>query len=169
MALSSAEAELYGLVRASAETRGLIPTYKDLGTHMSGLVLGDASVALAIVARRGLGKSRHLDTNYLWIQEKAAKGDLNFKKVAGVDNGADLFTKTLSWNEIQSHIHNLSSQFVQNEISVNYVGARPIGVNLPRILQEISIAGCRNLAAWTRTDMSSRTRRTTMKGGTCME
>ena len=59
-------------------------------------------------------------------------GDLNFKKVAGVDNGADLFTKTffLSWNEIQSHIHKLSSQFVQNEISVNYVGARPNGVNL---------------------------------------
>ena len=55
--------------------------YKDLGTHMSRLVLG----ALAIVARRGLGKLRHLDTNYLWIQEKAATGDLDFKKVAGVD------------------------------------------------------------------------------------
>ena len=97
---------------------------------MNGVVLGDASAALAIVARRGLGKLRHLDTNYLWIQEKAAKGDLNFKKVAGVDNGADLFTKTLSWNEIQNHIHKLSSQFVQNEINVNYVGARPNGVNL---------------------------------------
>ena len=35
----------------------------------------------------------------------------------------------------------------------------------PRILQELGIAGGRNLAAWTRTDMSSRTRRTTMKGG----
>ena len=49
----------------------------------------------------------------MWIQEKAAKGDLNFKKVAGVDIGVDLFTKTLSWNEIQSHIHKLSSQFIQ--------------------------------------------------------
>ena len=147
MALSSAEAELYGLVRASAETLGLISTYRDLGAHMDGVVL------------------RHLDTNYLWIQEKTAKGDLNFKKVAGVDNGADLFTKTLSWNEIQSHIHKLSSQFVQNEINVNYVGARPNGVNLPQVLQELGIAGDRNLAAWTRTDMSSRTRRTTMKGG----
>ena len=87
--------------------------YKDLGTHMSGLVLGDASAALATVARRGLCKLRHLSTNYLWIQEKAAKGDLNFKKVAGVDNGADLFPKTLSWNEIQSHIHKLSSQFIR--------------------------------------------------------
>ena len=56
VAVSSAEAELYGLVRASAETLGLISMYKDLGTHMNGVVLGDASAALAIVARRGLGK-----------------------------------------------------------------------------------------------------------------
>ena len=93
VALSSAEAEMYGSVRASAETMGLISMYKDLGTHMNGVVLGDASAALAIVARRGLGKLRHLDTNFLWIQERAAKGDLNFKKVSGVDNGADLSTK----------------------------------------------------------------------------
>ena len=86
--LSSAEAELCGLVRASAETMGLISMYEDLGAHMNGVVLGDASAAIAIVARRGLGKLRRLDTNYLWIQEKAATGDLNFKKVAAVDNGA---------------------------------------------------------------------------------
>ena len=168
VALSSAEAELY-LLRASAETLGLISMYKDLGTHMNGLVLGDASAALAFMARRGLGKLRHLDTNCLWIPEKAAKGDLNFKKVAVVDNGADLFTKTLSWNEIQSHIHKLGSQFLQTEISVNYVGAQPKGVNLPQALHELGIAGGRNLAAWTRTNMSSRTRRTTMKRRTCME
>ena len=95
VALSSAEAEVYGSVRALTETMRLISMYKDLSTHMNGSVLGDASAALAIVARRGLGKLRHLDTNYLWIQEKAGKYDLNFKKVAGVDNGADLFTKTL--------------------------------------------------------------------------
>ena len=52
----------------------------------------------------------------------------------------DLFTKTLSWNEIQSHIHKVSSQIVQNEISVNYVDARPHGVDLPRIVQEMGIA-----------------------------
>ena len=87
VALSSAEAELFGLVRASAETMGLMSMYKDFGTHVYGVVLGDASVALATLARLGLGKlRRHLDTNYLWIQEKAAKWDLNFKKVAGVDN-----------------------------------------------------------------------------------
>ena len=83
VALSSAEAELQGLMRAPAETMGLTSMHKDLGTHMNGVVLGDASAAFAIVAQRGLGKLRHLDTNYLGIQEKAAKGELNFKKVAG--------------------------------------------------------------------------------------
>ena len=72
VALSSAKAELYGFARASAETMGLISMFKDLDTHMNGLVLEDASAALAIVARRGLGKLRHLDTKYLWIQEKSA-------------------------------------------------------------------------------------------------
>ena len=132
---------------------------------MNGVVLGDASSALAIVARRGLGKMRHLDTNYLWIQEKAANGDLNFKKVAGFDNGTDLFTKTLSWNQTQSHIDKLSSQFFQDEVNVNFVGGRPNGVNLPQVLLELSIAGDRNLSAWTRTDISSRTKSTTEKGG----
>ena len=143
--------------------------YKDLGTHMNGVVLGDASAALAIVARRGLSKLRHLETTYLWIQEKAGKGELNFKKVAGVDNGGDSFTKTLSWNEIQCHLHKLSSQFVQNEINVNYVGAQPTRVNLPQVLQELGIAGDRNLAAWdsNRHELSNET--DNYERWTCME
>ena len=37
--------------------------------------------------------------------------------------------------------------------------------NLPRMLQEMGLAGDRNLAVWTHADMNSRTRRTTMKDG----
>ena len=48
---------------------------------------------------------------------------------------------------------------------MNYVGARPNGVHLLQVLQEFDIAGGRNLAAWTRMDVSSRTRPTTVKGG----
>ena len=75
VALSSAEAELYGIVRASTEMLGLISLGRDLGMQLSGRVLRDASAALAIVASKGLGRIRHLDTNYLWVQEKAARGD----------------------------------------------------------------------------------------------
>ena len=54
VALSSAEAELYGLVRASAETLGMMSLYQDLGEAPAGQIMGDASAALAIVARRGI-------------------------------------------------------------------------------------------------------------------
>ena len=46
--------------------------------------------------------------------------------------------------------------------NVNFVGARPNGVNLAQILQEMGLAGDRTQAAWSRTDMSPHT---TLKGG----
>ena len=57
--------------------------------------------------------------------------------MAGVDNGAES-CRGMRYRVTST---NLSSQFVQNEINVNYVGARPNGVNLPRILQEMGFAG----------------------------
>ena len=168
VAFISAEAELYGLSESVCRNNG---THIDVqrprhAYEWSGT--GDASAALAIVVRR-LGKLRPLDTNYLWIQEKAAKDDLNFKKVAGIDNGADLFTKTLSWNEIQSHIHKLSSQFIPDEVNVNYVGARPNGVNLPQVLQELGIDRRQRLGSVdsNRHELSNKTYHCEIR--TCME
>ena len=83
IALSSAEAELYGIVRASAETLGLISMYKDMGESIERTVLGDASATVANIQRRGLGKLRHLDTSYLWVQEVAARKQLDDQKVHG--------------------------------------------------------------------------------------
>ena len=103
--LSSAVAESYRLVRASAETMGLVSMYKDPCTHLNGVVLGDASPSDGDWAKWGIG------TNCLWMQEKAPKGDLNFKKVAGVERGADLFTKICrgmrNWATSTNGAHNL--------------------------------------------------------------
>ena len=87
--LSSAEAELYGLVRRSAETIGMMSLLKDLGVDAGGRILGDASAALAITGRKDIGRIRHLDTNYLWVQEQAATGKLDHQKVSGKENGSD--------------------------------------------------------------------------------
>ena len=69
MSLSSAEAELYASVKATSEGLGIVSILKDFGVTMTGKVWADASAALGIIARKGLGKVRHLDTSYLWIQE----------------------------------------------------------------------------------------------------
>jgi hypothetical protein len=68
---------------------------KDMGFNLSLEVLTDASAAKGIASRRGLGKTRHIQVHYLWVQERVGKGDIVLKKVWGGENPADLLTKGL--------------------------------------------------------------------------
>ena len=76
IALSSAEAELYALVAASAEALGLQAYAVDLGMSLTPRIMTDASAALGIAQRRGLGKVRHVQTQALWVQEVRLTGRL---------------------------------------------------------------------------------------------
>ena len=73
MALSSGESELYATLKAAAETLGVIAMYQDFGLSMAGEIWGDARAALGIINRKGLGKTRHIDTGLLWVQQVAAE------------------------------------------------------------------------------------------------
>ena len=55
----------------------------------------DASAAIGIVQRTGLGKVRHLATADLWIQQKIKNGEIEIAKVPGKINPADLLRKSL--------------------------------------------------------------------------
>ena len=96
IALSSGEAEYYGVVKASSVGLGIKSMMSDLGFSMDLEVLTDASAAKGIASRRGLGKTRHVAVHYLWVQEKVRRGDLVISKVWGGDNPADLLTKYLT-------------------------------------------------------------------------
>ena len=93
IALSSRESEFYAALKASAETLGMLAIMRDFGWTMHGEVFGDASAALGIIHRKGLGRTRHIDTGLLWIQQTAAEKRLAYYKVLGTDNPADLMTK----------------------------------------------------------------------------
>ena len=56
IALSSGEAEYYGLVRGGAQGLGVISLLKDLGIVPKLKLKTDATVAKSIASRRGLGK-----------------------------------------------------------------------------------------------------------------
>ena len=96
IALSSAEAELIAIVKSTSEGIGMTSLLRDIGRSSKVQVYADASAALGIVARKGVGKVRHLDTSMLWIQQKELKNSVEFLKVHGVVNPADLMTKHLS-------------------------------------------------------------------------
>ena len=111
IALSSGESELYATLKASAEGLGMQSIAKDLNLHMRGEVWGDASAALGIINRKGLGKTRHIDIGLLWVQQVAAERRLKYGKVLGRDNPADLFTKYLDWDTISRHCQKINAEF----------------------------------------------------------
>ena len=77
---------------------------QDFGIDLEGTIHIDASAALAISQRQGLGKLRHINVHWLWIQERIKSGDLSAHKVYGKDNTAELITKHFSGEEISRHL-----------------------------------------------------------------
>ena len=70
IALSSGEAEYYGMVRGGAEGLGTRSILEDMGINMKIKLSEDSTAAKGIADRTGLGKVRHIEVNQLWIQEK---------------------------------------------------------------------------------------------------
>ena len=56
-------------------------------------VHSDATAAIGIARRKGLGKIRHLDVTDLWIQDKIRSKEIQVEKVLGQENPADALTK----------------------------------------------------------------------------
>jgi len=93
VSLSSGESEYYGMVKGAASALGLQALLADWGIEATITLESDSSAARAFASRRGLGRLRHVQTRYLWLQERAKRNHLKLKAVKGKSNYADVLTK----------------------------------------------------------------------------
>ena len=107
LALSSGEAELYALVKGAAQSFGIMAMFADFGLEVSCTVCTDASAAIGMVHRQGLGKTRHIEVQYLWVHQAVFKGKLGVVKVGADANPADLMTKHLRAEVANAHLETL--------------------------------------------------------------
>jgi len=105
VSLSSGEAEYYGIVKGASIGMGLRSMANDLGLQLTIGVNTDASAALGIACRRGLGKVRHIEVDQLWIQDRVINGDIEVMKIHGKENIADILTKHVNAEDIRVHLH----------------------------------------------------------------
>ena len=105
IALSSGEAELTGLAKGATHGIGLRSIGDDLGIPLTITVKSDATAALGIARRLGVGRVRHLDTSLLWIQSKIRAGDFAVAKIDGASNCADIMTKHVDRGLLTKHQH----------------------------------------------------------------
>jgi len=105
IALSSGEAEYYAALKGASQALGFQSMLKDIGLQASVTLFSDSSAARGIIHRTGLGKLRHLEVGYLWLQAAVAGKRLQVRKVNGLENPADLFTKFLTAADMWKHLH----------------------------------------------------------------
>ena len=93
IALSSGEAELHGIAQGCAQALGIQSLCRDMGWNLEIVVHSDATAAIGIARRKGLGRIRHLDVTDLWIQDKIRSRQMKLQKIDGKKNCADVLTK----------------------------------------------------------------------------
>ena len=82
VALSSGEAEFYAAVKGCAEGIGMKSLLADLGVELRAVeVVQDSTAAKGTASRIGIGKIKHLDTGWLWIQDVVRAGVVHLKKL----------------------------------------------------------------------------------------
>ena len=100
VSLSSGEAEYYAMVKGGSVAIGMQSMMSELGIKVKLTLKCDASAAVGIVKRRGLGRIRHIDVTQLWLQEKVSEGVIEIVKVNTKENISDALTKGVSSHEI---------------------------------------------------------------------
>ena len=71
-------------------------------------IYSDATAAIGMVKRLGLGRVRHLSVADLWIQQRIRRGGMTMSKWPGSQNPADLMTKCLGRADTMRFTENLS-------------------------------------------------------------
>lgn len=90
------------MVRAGSHALGVRSMMNDLGVSEKRLrIETDASVALSLASRLGLGGIRHVEVNQLWLQEKVSNGTIEVEKVKGIISRADAVTKPKDGNSLK--------------------------------------------------------------------
>ena len=82
----------------------------DLGQSAQVRVWQNSNAARAIASRRGLGKARHVELKFLWLQELPKSGRVNMRRVPREQNLADHLTNGKSWREIDDLIRGVGAR-----------------------------------------------------------
>ena len=95
------------MVRGASIGIGLQSMVGELGENRELRIHCDSSAALGVAQRKGLGQMRHIDIALLWLQEHVECGKIRLAKIKGEVNPADIFTKALGVQLLDTHLKTL--------------------------------------------------------------
>ena len=89
----SGKAEFYGIIDGAA--RGLLTKHvmEEFGHPWKLVVETDSTAARGMCSRAGVGRVRHIQLRWLWIQDTVKSKELEINKIPTLENEADMGTK----------------------------------------------------------------------------
>ena len=122
-ALSSGEAGFNGMVTGCAEGLGIKAVAADMGYEVEVTIWTDSTAGKSVASRRGLGKLRHVELKYLWIQDVVKEGRLKVRKVDGAKNVADHLTKGKSGSEMARMLRGAGAEVEARRVAAEIPGS----------------------------------------------
>ena len=104
---AEAEAEAVAVVKTVSEAFANQRLCPEFGANFKMNVYIDAQAAKGILEREGVVKIRHIDVGVLWLQQRHLRSQLEFAKVNGSVNPADLMTKGLGRDKIKQFLRDI--------------------------------------------------------------
>ena len=88
----------------------------DLDSEVKPVLAIDAKATEHILHRQGIGKLKHIDVAYLWVQDEIRSQRLQVRRIRSEGNVADLGTKPLSRAVIAKHFLTLVYMNINDEV-----------------------------------------------------
>ncbi len=110
LGLNVSEAEFYALTHGAAHSLGMQSHFQDIGLSPGIVIESDSSSARSFASRQGLGKQRHVQVRFLWLQQAVANNLVVVKKVHTKHNTSDILTKSSEAQTIRKHLVEMSCE-----------------------------------------------------------
>ena len=88
------------------------------GMCLDVVVRTDSSSGLEVSSRRGRGRLRHVQTRFLWVQQRVQEGDLRLKMEPRNRNVSDALTKPLDERRMTNHMTAMGCEFRDGRTSL---------------------------------------------------
>lgn len=110
LALSTGESELMSITKGTTELLGMRSLARDMGEEAKLELASDATAAIGMFARLGVGKVRHLAVADLWVQQTARSRQAAYRKIDGHVNPGDMNTKPMDAQTMERHLAHIGYQ-----------------------------------------------------------
>ncbi len=86
---------------------------RDLGVNCTIEIWVDSSAAKAMASRAGMGRTRHLEVRFLWVQEAVKSKRPEIRKIKGSANPSDIATKPMTMDDMIRHLSAVGGRIVR--------------------------------------------------------